>query len=363
MSAPIRAEFTSDALELDLWQVAETGDLEQLQTILAQDGDLNATNEAGATPLMVAAYHGQLEMVRALAGKGAALNAKDRDGFTAAMLAESRGHKDIVRTLVARGATIPMGRGADSSPVNSSKEMFDSGDECGGTPAATVPEVKTLHEPPDIWDLVPEAHDKPGATTALIRGVTAINPLVLVILVLIAGGGAVLGYLGLSGKFSGFGEDAPVVSSQTGLDNTKTVSNTASTEGDESSPLPKPARQHALPRKKTKDADVTVARVKPDNLSTLHDVAVASVTAERVSAPAALFAESWAPKPRRQSARDTTYHPSARKGRTQTSLTSGFGSDDEKRANPTVAKTQPERAPSQTVSAPPQPKPKVIQWP
>ena len=220
MSSAIRAELTSDAPQLDLWQVAETGDLEKLQAILAEGGDSNATNEAGATPLMVAAYHGQLEMVRALAGKGAALNARDRDGFTAAMLAESRGHKDIVRTLVARGAIIPMPRSADSSRVNSSERArFDSVDESVGTPTATVPEVKTLHEPPDIWDLVPETQTKSGAATALVRRVTAINPLVFAMIVLIAGGGAVLGYI----KFSGSSEDAAVVSSRTEADNHKKV--------------------------------------------------------------------------------------------------------------------------------------------
>src|SRR5215831_1664728 len=103
MSGLIATPITSSATR-DLWKIAETGEVGQLIELLARGADVNASNDAGATALMLAAYHGRLEMVRALTDHGADLNVVDRDGFTAAMLANHSGHQNIVRILLARGA-------------------------------------------------------------------------------------------------------------------------------------------------------------------------------------------------------------------------------------------------------------------
>src|SRR5215831_7283591 len=109
MSGLIATPITSSATR-DLWKIAETGEVGQLIELLARGADVNASNAAGVTALMVAAYHGRLEMVRALTDHGADPNATDTEGFTAAMLAHHSGHEDIVRLLVARGVKKIPGR-------------------------------------------------------------------------------------------------------------------------------------------------------------------------------------------------------------------------------------------------------------
>ena len=71
----------------DLWRIAETGEVGELEQLLARGAEVNARNDTGVTALMVASYHGRLEMVRALTDHGADVNAMDDDGFTAATLA------------------------------------------------------------------------------------------------------------------------------------------------------------------------------------------------------------------------------------------------------------------------------------
>src|SRR5215831_6064152 len=192
MSASFTPPFTSSATR-DLWKVAETGKIGQLIELLARGADVNGSNQAGVTALMLAAYHGQLEMVRALTDHGADVNATDRDGFTAAMLAHHSHREDIVSLLVARGARIiPTRRSAATSsaiptPYQTSNTLHSL------DPA----EKRTLEAPPNIWDVVHETHVDFDPRAAFFGHLKAINPHVFALIALIVGGGAVLGFIWL----------------------------------------------------------------------------------------------------------------------------------------------------------------------
>src|SRR5215813_8532396 len=205
MAAQIKGPLPLDALTQDLWHSAEEGDVGRLETLLARGVNINARNDAGATALMLAAYHGRLEMVRALTDHGADLNVVDRDGFTAAMLANHSGHQNIVRILLARGAKrIPQPSAYTSSGPFPQEETFDTFDSDPATTESN-PDVRTLHEPPDIWDLVNESHAEFNPRSAFLGHLASGKALALVVIALIVGGGAV--FVGL--KLSAWSESSP----------------------------------------------------------------------------------------------------------------------------------------------------------
>lgn len=159
----------------DLWRVAETGEVNQLERALARAGDVNARNKHGMTALMRAAHQGHVQMVRALLRHGADPNLTRNDKFTALALAAFFGHTDTVRTLIEHGAkTEVVTRCNTSAYMWASARTFSEAARClkgyqppGATapvkPAEPLVVVKTLKDPPEIWDLV---HEEPKEFTA-----------------------------------------------------------------------------------------------------------------------------------------------------------------------------------------------------
>ena len=218
MSRSFTTPTTSSATR-DLWKVAESGEIGQLIELLARGADVNASNQAGVTALMLAAYHGQLEMVRALTDHGADVNAIDRDGFTAATLAQHSHREDIVRLLVARGARrIPKPHSADTSRAIPTQYQ----------PAETLTlsdagEKRTLDAPPNIWDVVHETHIDFDPRSAFFGHLRSINPHLFALVALLIGGGAVFGFIWLRG----WSDNAPGPASvKTESNNTQPVQST-----------------------------------------------------------------------------------------------------------------------------------------
>ncbi|MGH9963056.1 MAG: ankyrin repeat domain-containing protein, partial [Pyrinomonadaceae bacterium] len=81
MSAATR-QIKANPATKDLWRIAETDDIDELQELLARGADINASDVNGMTALMRAAQHGRLNMVRALIACGADPNATRSDKFT-----------------------------------------------------------------------------------------------------------------------------------------------------------------------------------------------------------------------------------------------------------------------------------------
>src|SRR5215217_5077230 len=183
MAANLKKRITPDAATAELWRVAESGDVAELVRILPRVGNVNARNQHGMTALMRAAYHGHAPMVQALLDHGADPNLTRNDKFTALALAAFFGHTETVRILIEHGAkTEVVTRCNASAKMWATARTFDEVTRCLEThtpPRAVVTKlkdarasekvvrsldthtpprqpavVKTLKNPPEIWDLV-----------------------------------------------------------------------------------------------------------------------------------------------------------------------------------------------------------------
>lgn len=175
MSARVRQQtFTFDAATCELWCVAESGDVSELAAVLVS-ADVNARNEHGMTALMRASRQGHASMVRALLEHGADPNLARHDKFTALALAAFFGHTETVRILIEHGAKTEVVTRSGTSPrMWAVARTYTDAARCfeepvqkpapapipirrAPVPAPTpVPVVKTLKDPPEIWDLVHE---------------------------------------------------------------------------------------------------------------------------------------------------------------------------------------------------------------
>jgi hypothetical protein len=194
----------SDNATQALWRAAEAGQLDELEAVLPRVADINARNEHGVTALMRAAQHGHVRVVRLLLANGADANITRNDRFTALALAAFFGHTEVVRSLMEHGADsqAPTRQGTSphmwatartfnevvdqlkkpapvtsSAPVTS-KERVAAPAATPRTPAraarppdvvaAIPPVVRTLKDPPEIWDLVHEVPKGFNARSAFV---------------------------------------------------------------------------------------------------------------------------------------------------------------------------------------------------
>jgi uncharacterized protein len=178
MSSPQKTSSTNDTVTLALWSAAENGDLDELASALSRAPDINARNEHGVTALMRAAQSGHLKVVRVLLQHGADANITRNDKFTALALAAFFGHTEIVSTLMEHGADSKASTRHGTSPhmwatARTFNEVVDQLENPSPPKAiervapvkakepavrtpVTAAVVRTLKEPPEIWDLVHE---------------------------------------------------------------------------------------------------------------------------------------------------------------------------------------------------------------
>jgi hypothetical protein len=380
-----------------LWQIAAAGDLDQLEDILNRGADINASNPSGLTPLMVAAYHGRIEMVRALIEHGAEVNAADDEGLTAAMLADDAGHDEIVRMLVGRAvkrkrrspapepSADPSAQSpavntvsdpetpthritvAQTSPVGRAPDDIVYSTSDSEAVSRSVPEVRTLHEPPDIWDVVHEARTEFNPGSAFFGRLTLRHSVIAAATLLIVGGAVALGFMGLRRLSSNDTARAPVPAER---NNPKPSLVTAPSNKNQA------ARDKRATSKSAGAATATHLLFDPKKL-------VVGVTGIREQKVVPLREES----PAISSARGDVvmFHADNRKKNQKSNLPAannatvaamenrdrgqplGSRSDNDKRANSTAARKETGKVPApESISPPrtnPAPKGKVIEWP
>src|SRR6266849_6303104 len=104
------AEFLAHRkLDLDFFEAAVLGRLEQLKAMLKRDPGLaKSYSSEGFTALGLGAYLGQKEIVQSLIDNGGDVNAtaKNQSGFTALTGAVTNGHTEVAKILVSRGANV-----------------------------------------------------------------------------------------------------------------------------------------------------------------------------------------------------------------------------------------------------------------
>lgn len=90
---------------MTIYCAAKTGNIPWIQEYLVSGGDIKGVNDAGESPLSMAAAHGQLEAVKLLWAAGAGKDEADADGCSLALSsAIYHGKADIVRFLLKSGA-------------------------------------------------------------------------------------------------------------------------------------------------------------------------------------------------------------------------------------------------------------------
>lgn len=188
MSATLR-QVNLPTVTAELLRLAESGDVDELSRLLPRVVDINARNRHGMTALMKAAFCGHEPVVRVLLEHGADPNLTRNDSFTALALAAFFGHGEIVKTLIEFGArTEAVTRAGASARAWARARTYEDVAQClekhappkkpviaiaptpaptpepveeprrvESTPVAAAPVVKTLSDPPEIWDLVHEA--------------------------------------------------------------------------------------------------------------------------------------------------------------------------------------------------------------
>lgn len=187
-----------------LWHAAETGNVEELVSVLPRVTDIDARNEHGVTALMRAAQHGRLRAVRVLLDHGADANIIRNDKFTALALAAFFGHTEVVRALMENGADLQASTRHGTSPhmwatartfnevvdelenpappfdkpvekptekfvplvqkhspvverhAACASELVEPVSRAVARTAASAAVIRTLKDPPEIWDLVHE---------------------------------------------------------------------------------------------------------------------------------------------------------------------------------------------------------------
>jgi hypothetical protein len=192
MAATLRQLNTPRA---ELMRVAESGEVDELLSLLPRLDDINARNRYGMTALMKAAFYGHEPMVRALLEHGADPNLCRHDSFTALALAAFFGHAETVETLIEFGAkTEVITRAGASARTWARARTFDEVARClethapkpvrdtptpvmhPPTPVAVAPlEVKTLKDPPEIWDLVHEEPRSFNPRSAFVSHITSMK--------------------------------------------------------------------------------------------------------------------------------------------------------------------------------------------
>ncbi|HEY3132295.1 MAG TPA: hypothetical protein VGL91_22765 [Acidobacteriota bacterium] len=252
---------------------------------------------------------------------------------------------------------------ASSAPIDQD-EAFDAFSDSDAAPTGSNQGVRTLHEPPDIWDVVHETRAEFDPRAAFSARVTSTKPVVLTVLALIVAGGALFGFIKLRGS-SGNVSAVPAVRPED--------SNKKTAPG---SPATIPANTAASsdqPGPNTPGSSVAGSSVELNNTSATNNGVPNPGAGSNVAAQEAFSVKPVVRKARQANparsitAVSATLASADNRDKAQQSTTPTPKSDNDKDPAATAAKKESNKGPGPGLIAPaktaPTPKAKVIQWP
>ena len=111
----VRSELGKDS---GLLSAVALGDYAMTDNLVSGGASLTAKNDAGATPLIVAAEHNHTAIVGYLLDRGADPNAATSEGKTALHAAADLGNRQVIEMLIDRGADVNADAGGLGTPLN-----------------------------------------------------------------------------------------------------------------------------------------------------------------------------------------------------------------------------------------------------
>lgn len=115
-----------DEVTIAIFKACAEGDWYPVWFLRTNNGaDLNARNDNGATPLIIACVYGHLKVVQVLMENGTDINKslpKD-DGYTPLFIACMNGRLDVARLLVEKGADMNKATKMGDTPLKIAQEM------------------------------------------------------------------------------------------------------------------------------------------------------------------------------------------------------------------------------------------------
>lgn len=100
-----------------LQEAVSIQDMDAVRDYLREEVDVNAGDQTGLTPLMMAAYHGNVEIMNMLLEKGASLELKDEEGYTALIFTSNAGKPAAGQRLIELGANVNARANDNSTPI------------------------------------------------------------------------------------------------------------------------------------------------------------------------------------------------------------------------------------------------------
>jgi ankyrin repeat protein len=109
LAAATLASATNEEMNEDFIKAAFSGNLQEIERLLAKGANVNAKRDNGMTALIGASIEGHEDVVKLLLARGAEVDAKvyffgRNNGATACDLATQGGHEEIVKLLIRAGA-------------------------------------------------------------------------------------------------------------------------------------------------------------------------------------------------------------------------------------------------------------------
>jgi len=118
LAAQLDARLDTEWQDTLLTWATRHGQAEAVRLLLEGGASVGATNDGGASALLLACAGDYLECVRLLLEAGAAMDQADEQGATPLFIASDRGHLEVARLLLEVGAAVDRAMSDGTTPLS-----------------------------------------------------------------------------------------------------------------------------------------------------------------------------------------------------------------------------------------------------